>query len=79
MFRIRAKDCNSTRIAEENWNMFNNMLTVTFKGCDAIVVKNSTIQCQTNSADCGKVQKKSGTKLLDGIVKKQTGGIIINE
>ena len=92
MFRIRAKDCNSTRIAEENWNMFNNMLTVTFKGCDAIVVGNSTtIQChsifdhfcqgkqiQTKSADCGKVQTKSGIKLLDGIAKKQTGGIILS-
>ena len=32
MFQIRAKDSNSTPVAEENWNMFNNTLILTFEG-----------------------------------------------
>lgn len=85
-FKIRARDSNSTPIAEANWNMFNNTLTLTVKGRDTIVVGNSTTiqhqsfcdhcckgeQIQTNSIDSGKVQITSGTKLLDGIIAERT-------
>ena len=94
MFQIRAKDSNSTPIAEENWNMFNNTLTLTFEGCDAIGVGNSTTiqfhsicnhccqgeQIQTNSAYSGEVQtNQSGTKFLDGIIKKQTELLVTSD
>lgn len=85
-FKIRARDSNSTPIAEANWNMFNNTLTLTVKGRDTIVVGNSTTiqhqsfcdhcckgeQIRTNSIDSGKVQITSGTKLLDGIIAERT-------
>jgi len=84
--KIRARDSNSTPIAEANWNMFNNTLTLTVKGRDTIVVGNSTTiqhqsfcdrccqgeQIQTNSIDSGKVQTTSGTKLLHGIIAERT-------
>jgi len=84
-FTIRAKDANSTPIGEVNWNMFNNTLTLAFKGCDAIVVGNSTTiqhqsicdhcyqgeQMQTNPIDSERVQTASGSKLVDGIITER--------
>ena len=79
--QIQHSDCQSSlRVdGEANWNMFNNTLTLTFTGCDAIVVGNSTTiqrpsicnhccqddQIETNSTDSGKVQTASGTIITE--------------
>ena len=86
LFTMRGKDSSSTYIAEASWDTLQNTLTLTLKGCNAVVVgKSTTIEydsdcdhrlhggkIQTNCFDSGKVQTASNSKILDGSDAEQT-------